>query len=304
MNRVRAITCVLVAGVMWGCVSLFVRRLTAVGLSTMDIAGVRLAVGAVGMLAIILIVDRNLLRIRLRDLWMFVGTGVISVMLFNVCYFTCMTISEASIAVVLLYTSPIFVMLMSAVFFKERVTVRKVAAIAMTFAGCVCVSGLLGGAVRLTPFALMAGIASGFFYATYSIFGRVALKRYKPLTVTFYTFVTGTIASLVLADYGGVATAVASEPSTILWIVGMGVLCTIVPYLLYTSGLEHLETGLAAVLATIEPLVGSLLGILAYGESIGPLKIAGMALILAAVVLVSLEPNDSARDPKMADNSA
>ena len=166
----------------------------------------------------------------------------------------------------------------------------------MTFAGCVLVSGLLGGAVQLTPFALIVGVAAGFFYATYSIFGRVALKRYKPLTITFYTFVTGAIASFVLADYGNVATVISSQPSDILWIIGLGVICTIAPYLLYTAGLGHLDPGLAAVFATIEPLVGGLLGILAYGESAGPLKLLGMALILAAVVLVSMAPSQETTD--------
>lgn len=286
----------LVAGALWGCISLFVRHLDAAGFTAMDIAFVRMVVAAVGMLLVIIVVDRGLLRIRLRDLWLFVGTGVVSVTLFNVFYFICMTASEASIAVVLLYTSPIFVMLMSALFFREKVTKRKIAAIAMTFAGCVLVSGMLGGVVKLTPFALATGIASGFFYATYSIFGRVALSRYSPLTVTFYTFVMGAIASFALADAGAVATTMLADPSLILWCIGLGVFCSIFPFLLYTSGLEHLDPGLAAVFATVEPLVGGLLGILAYGESVGPLKLAGMALILVAVVLVSLEPKGTTEE--------
>lgn len=291
MTRGKATACVLAAGALWGCISLFVRQLDAAGLSVMDIACVRMLVGALGMLAVVLVVDRSLLRIRLRDIWMFIGTGVISVTLFNVCYFTCMTISEASIAVVLLYTSPIFVMLMSALFFKERVTGRKVVAIALTFLGCVLVSGLLGGVVRLTPFALLVGIASGFFYATYSIFGRVALSRYEPLTITFYTFLMGAVASLVLCDVGAVASVTRTDPVLIAWYIGLGVICTILPYLLYTQGLKHLEPGRAAVLATVEPLVGSVLGIFAYGESAGPQKLLGIVLILTAVVLVSSGPS-------------
>ena len=292
MSRAKAIAYVLASGALWGCISLFVRQLNAAGLSAMDIAFVRLLTATVGMLVVILVLDRSLLRIRLRDLWMFVGTGVVAVTLFNLCYFTCMTASEASIAVVLLYTSPIFVMLMSALFFKERVTPRKVAAIAATFVGCVLVSGMLGGSVKLTPFALAVGIAAGFFYATYSIFGRVALNRYDPLTVTFYTFVMGAIAGFFLADIPHVAAVVAEQPVQIAWFVGLGIVCTIAPYILYTLGLKHLEPGLAAVFATVEPLVGSLLGILAYGESVGLQKLVGMACILAAVVMVSLEPKD------------
>ena len=296
MNKTKAIVCVVVAGALWGCISLFVRQLSAAGLSSMDIALVRMLVGAVGMLAVILVVDRDLLRIRLRDIWMFVGTGVVSIMLFNACYFTCMSMSEASIAVVLLYTSPIFVMLMSALFFKERVTGRKVAAIALTFLGCVLVSGLLGGAVRLELPVLAIGIASGFFYATYSIFGRVALRRYDPLTVTFYTFVMGAAAGLVLANPTAVVATALDDPPLIAWYVGLGVLCTIAPYLLYTYGLAQLDPGMAAVLVTVEPLVGSVLGIFAYGENAGPQKLLGIALILAAVVLVSLAPSSKRSD--------
>ena len=292
MSRSKATACVLVAGALWGCISLFVRQLDAAGLAAIDITGVRMVVGAVGMLVVLLVVDRSRLRIRLRDIWLFAGMGIVSITLFNICYFTCMTISEASVAVVLLYTSPIFVMLMSALFFKERVTPRKIAALAITFLGCALVAGVLGGAVRLTPFALAAGIASGFFYATYSIFGRVALARYDTLTITFYAFVFGAIACLLVGDPAATVHLAASDPSMVGWYLGLGVVCTIAPYLLYTAGLKHLETSKAAIFATVEPLVGALLGIFAYGESAGPLKVAGMACILAAVLLANSESDE------------
>lgn len=292
MNRTKATICVLAAGALWGCISLFVRHLTAAGLSAMDISCVRMIVGALGMFIVVLVTDRSLLRIRLRDIWLFVGTGIISVTLFNICYFICMNLSEASIAVVLLYTSPVFVMLMSALFFKEKITGRKVAALVLTFAGCVLVAGLLGGSVHLTPLALGVGIASGFFYATYSIFGRKALEKYDTLTITFYTFAAGAIVSPLIANPGNIAASAAADPTLVLWYLGLGVLCTIAPYLLYTAGLAYLEPSKAAIFATVEPLVGSLLGIFAYGESAGPQKILGMVLILGAVVLANSEKPD------------
>lgn len=299
MTRKKATICVLAAGVLWGCISLFIRPLSAAGIAAMDVAAIRLVISAVGMLAVILVVDRRLFRIRLRDLWMFAGTGIVSVTLFNLCYITCMNISENSIAVVLLYTSPIFVMLLAALFFKERVTGRKVAAVALTFAGCVLVAGLLGGGFRLTPFALLVGVASGFFYGTYSIFGRVALKRYDPLTVTFYTFVLGAAACLVLGDPPTAVGAIARDPSLVWSCLGLGIVSSLLPFLLYTVGLKALEAGKAAILATVEPMVGSLLGIFAYGESVGVQKVAGMLLILAAIVLVNTGKH---RDASSAEN--
>lgn len=292
MDTTKATLCVLAAGALWGCISLFVRALDAAGLSAMEISGVRMTLGALGMLLVVLVVDRSLLRIRLRDIWLFIGTGVVSVTLFNVCYFTCIELSEASIAVVLLYTSPIWVMLMSAVFFRERITGRKVVALCLTFTGCVLVAGILGGAVHLTPYALATGVASGFFYATYSIFGRVALERYDTLTITFYTFFFGMLASLALGDPVHTIAVAVADPPLIAWYVGLCIFCTIAPYLLYTTGLKHLETSRAAILATVEPLVGSLLGIFVYGESTGVLKLLGMAFILGAVVLVNTKGRD------------
>jgi drug/metabolite transporter (DMT)-like permease len=288
MNRGKATFCVIGAGVLWGCISLFVRALGAAGLSAMDICCVRMVVGVVCMLVVLLVVDRDALRIRLRDLWLFAGTGIASVTLFNWCYFTCIQLSEVSIAVVLLYTSPIFVMLMSALFFRERITAQKLVALAMTFAGCVLVAGVLGGTVRLAPVALAVGVASGFFYALYSIFSRVALRRYDPLTITFYTFLMGSIACVLMGNMGNVV-AVAASGGAAPWLyLGLGVLCTILPYLLYTMGLRGMETSRAAILVTVEPLVGALIGLFVFAESASPVKLAGMALIFAAIVLLNL----------------
>ena len=288
MNQWKATACVIGAGALWGCISLFVRHLNAAGLGSLEIACVRTAFSALCMLIVVIVVDHRLLRVRLRDLWLFVGTGIVSLTLFNVCYFTCINLSEASIAVVLLYTSPIFVMLMAAVLFKERVTGFKVAALVLTFIGCVLVAGVLGGAVRLTPVAMAAGMASGFFYALYSIFGRVALKRYDTLTITFYTFLFGAVACAVVGDVPKIVSVTAADPSLALWYLGLAVLVTVMPYLLYTAGLKYLETSRAAIMVTVEPLVGSLLGIFAYGESTGVQKIAGMLLILVAVVMANV----------------
>jgi drug/metabolite transporter, DME family len=182
----------------------------------------------------------------------------------------------------------VWVMLMSAVVFRERITPKKLAALVMTFAGCALVAGIVGGAVQLTPIALVVGVAGGVFYALYSIFGNVALKSYDTMTVTFWTFAIGAVASLFISDHAGTVAIAASQPSLWLVFLGIGVLCTIVPFLLYTLGLKHMEAGRAAILATAEPLVGSLLGIFAYGESASPVKIIGMLLILASVILLNV----------------
>lgn len=238
------------------------------------------------MVGYLLVKDRGLLKVRLRDLWIFAGTGIISLSLFNWCYFSVIQQSQASVAVVLLYTSPIFVMLMSAVFFRERITKRKVIALVIAFAGCVLVAGLLGGSYRLSLPVLLMGVGSGFFYATYSIFGRVALQRYDTLTVTAYTFLFATLGTLPFGDLPGAGKLLAADPGLILWCLGIAFFCTVLPYLFYTSGLRGLEAGKAAVLATAEPLVGTVIGVALFGEPFGPTKALGILCILASMVIL------------------
>lgn len=290
LEQKKATANVLLAGVLWGIISIFVRGLSAAGLSSLQITEVRMIVGALGMALVLLIRAPEKFKIHPKDLWMFFGTGVVSVVFFNVCYFTAMQRSEVSIAVVLLYTSPMFVMLMSVLFFREKITPLKLLALAMTMAGSVCVAGLVGGSYHLSWLVLLLGLGSGFFYATYSIFGQVALKKYDTMTVTFYTFLVAALCALPFSGIGAIVTTAAASPLNLGCCLGIGVFCTILPYLFYSSGLGHMEASRAAILATVEPLVGALLGMIAYRETVSGVKLLGIALIFGAVVVLNLKP--------------
>ena len=91
-----------------------------------------------------------------------------------------------SAAAILLYTSPIWVTLLSALLFYEKLTAAKLAALCMAFGGCVLVSGLGGGGLTLR--GLLLGLGAGLGYGLYSILGSIALRRYSAFTVTALTF--------------------------------------------------------------------------------------------------------------------
>lgn len=287
--RQRATLAVLAAGSLWGIISIFIRHLNTVGLTALQIGAMRNILAAAATFLWLFLMDRSLLRIELRDIWMFLGTGIVSMVFFNWCYFTVIEISQASVAVVLLYTSPIFIMLLSALLFRERITGRKVLALAMTFAGCVLVAGLLGGSYTLSPLVILLGLGSGLFYGLYTIFGSVALRKYDTRTVTAYTFLFATLGGVAICRPHEAVQVMAAQPVSILWCLGMALVSTMAPYLLYTYGLSHMSNGRAAILVTVEPLVGALLGILAYHEPANPAKLLGMALIFGAVVLLNLD---------------
>lgn len=276
------------AGILWGCISLFLKPITAAGLSSLQVMMMRGLLSAFFMFIFLLIKDRKLLKIELKDLWMFFGTGIISLTFFSICYFKTILEVGTSIAVVLLYTSPIFVLLMSVVLFKEKINLRKILALIMTFAGCILVAGIIGGGQnRLSAKGFLVGLGAGLGYALYSIFSRYALKKYNALTVTFYTFLFSGLSSLPFVHVEQIPECM--NVKVCIFIVGISLVCTVLPYIFYTLGLTGLETGKAAILVTVEPLVGTLVGFLIWKEEVSVLKIIGIVLIFVSVVLLGLE---------------
>ena len=168
---------IILAGVCWGFMGVPVRMLGAEGLESPDICFVRSFLTFLVMLVGLLCFNRTALKIRLKDIWCFVGTGALSVAFFNFCYFKTMTLTSLSVAAVFLYTAPAFVMLMSSFLFNEKLTGRKLVALLLAFFGCVFVSGAIGGAGTLSPAGICCGLGAGFGYALYSIFSRYAINR-------------------------------------------------------------------------------------------------------------------------------
>lgn len=290
MNNSRYKAYIIFAAILWGMISVFSTPLKNAGVSPATITFIR-SIGAVIVLwSIFGIKDRNLLKIDIKDIWMFAGTGIISFVLFNTCYFIALEQTTTAVSVVLLYTSPVFVILLSAILFGEKMTGIKFVALVITICGTICVSGVASGSLNGTPFGILCGLGSGFFYGLYSIFGRFALNKYNSVTVTLYTFLFAALASIFIADFsqldmvfkcGGLA----------LSALCLIIISTITPFLLYTKGLSKVETGVAAILAVIEPVVGVLVGLFLFNEQANFIKLMGIVLIIGATLILNIRSN-------------
>ena len=280
---------VLSAGTLWGLMGIFVRKLGTFGFSPLQIACLRILFGAALFLLITGCYRRELLKIRLRDVGLFLGMGLLSLLLFTVCYFTTINLASLSVAAILLYTSPIWVMLLSAVCFREKITGRKLLCAAMAFGGCVLVSGM-GSAASLSPMVIVTGLLSAVGYGLYSIFGTFALRKYQPLTVTTYAFLFGSLGAAVLCKPTEIITVIASAPNPgglVLLLAVTAFVTAVLPYLLYTVGLNHMRASAAAIMASIEPVVATTAGALVFGEALTLPAFIGIALVLAAIVVLN-----------------
>ena len=279
---------VLAAGTLWGSMGVFVRHFNAIGLGSMEIAWFRILFGLIAIGVYLTLFHRELLKIRPRDLWCFAGTGIGSLFLLNLTYYTAMRYTSLAVAGVLLYTAPIFVMLLSALLFRETVTKKKLLALVLAFLGCALVSGI-GTDSRVSTTGLLWGLGAGITYALYSIFGRFAIDRgYSSWTMTFWSFVLCFAVSCFFCDWSLLGT-VWTTPAEIGWAVAMGITTGFLAYVFYGLGLERMEGSRASILASVEPVVAALFSVLLFHEPMGIGGVAGMVLVLSAIVILSVK---------------
>ena len=283
---------VILAACFWGSMGIFVRKLGAYGFNSIQIVAIRVTLAALIFCMILFVKDPAGFKISVKDIPLFIGLGFGSILFFTVCYFSAIKIMSLSTAAILLYTSPIWIMLMSALFFHEKMNSRKILALALAFGGCVLVSGISGEGIPLK--GLLFGLGSGIGYGLYSILGTIALRRYSPYTVTAYTFLLAAVGSWLICEPKDMMAkfAMADDLTGLLLLCILTALVTaVIPFLAYTLGLQTLEASKAGILATIEPLVATVIGIVYFSEPLTVLSGIGILLILGAVIILNWKQN-------------
>ena len=279
---------IIIAGLFWGSMGIFVRHLNSLGFTSIQVACLRLVTAGIIFALILLIKEPKGFKIKAKDIPLFLALGLVSILFFTCCYFTSIRLMTMSTAAILLYTSPIWVMVLSVIFLKEKITSRKMIALVLAFAGCVLVSGFGG---KVTLIGVLAGLGSGLGYGLYSIFGTFALKKYQPLTVTCYTFLIAGFGSVFVsnpADMISKIQAAGSIPKLFGFVLLTAVVTAVIPFLLYTIGLNKTTASKAAVLATVEPAAATLFGFFVMKESVGPVAVCGILLVFTAITVLSV----------------
>lgn len=281
---------VVVAGVLWGIIGYFVRNLQQLGFDSMQIVAIRMAISAIIFALFALLFKRELFVIKLKDLWCFLGTGIISVAVFSFCYFKAIEYSSLSQASILLYTAPIFVMIFSCLLFKEKLTVKKLVSLVLAFTGCMFVTGVFTQGNTIDFVAVTFGLASGICYALYSIFSRFALnKGYSPLTITLYTFIFAGVAAVLVVDVKPVVAYMTNSFYEFGYCVLFAVTSCVLPYVTYTVGLKYIRPSTASIIASIEPVVATVMGAMVFSEAVEiPYGYIGIVLVLSSIVLINL----------------
>lgn len=288
MKKSASIAMISAAAVLWAMIGLYTDVFGKMGYTNMQIIFLRSAATVIFMGIFLFIKDKKLFTVKLKDMWIFIGMGFLSFCMFNFLYFSSIKLNNSlSMACILMYTAPIFVMLFSAVLFKEKITVKKITALVLTLLGCIFVSG---GNASMTPLGLAAGLATGLGYSLYSIFGTYAInKKYSTYTATFYAFLFSMIGSFFMCDAPGAVKMCIEKPNNIFLFLSFGIVNTALPYMLYTKGLEKIEASKAVIICCIEPVVATIFSVVIFKQHFGILSFLGMISIFAAIAMLNIK---------------
>ncbi len=279
---------VALAACLWSTLGLFFRILhDQFGLSAISVAFLRAAVATIVLLFFALATQRNALKFARREILFFALYGLCGVAAFYFFYIQAVIQTSVTTAVVLLYTAPTFVSLMAWHFWNEAMTARKSAAIVLAFIGCALIARAYDFAsLQLNTIGLLLGLGAGFTYALYTIFSKFALAKHSSLNALVYALLFG---SLFLAplQFGENLAVLIQQPLAWVFVLGMAIGPTLGALALYNAGLARVPASNASLVATLEPVIASILAFSVLGERLEIAQMAGGVMVVGAAVWIN-----------------
>lgn len=268
---------IIIAAVLWSLAGIFAKQIH--GMSAQSIIFYRV-VFALVIFFIFILISGNLRIIELKD-------KKIYLLLFGILqagtmltFFISLLKGSVSIAVLLLYTAPVYITILSPWLLKEKSTKKGIIALVLSILGILFIVD--PGNLDLAPIGILAGIASGIIYAFQIMISKYASSTYSGYAQAFWSF---PVAIIILLPAGTAPFNVVID--NLGYLILLAIFPTILAVSLYFNGLKKVNAHSASIVGLIEPLSAIILSVLILHEQISILEIIGGALILAGVSLVT-----------------
>jgi drug/metabolite transporter (DMT)-like permease len=272
---------IIIAAILWSLVGIVAKQIH--GMSAQAIIFYRVGFAFIIFLAALL-VSGNMGIIKLREKRSYLLLFGILQVATMVAYFISIMNASVSIAVLLLSTAPVYITIFSPWLLKEKIKKRGIIALILSVLGILLIVDPGKLDLSSSSFGILAGIASGIFYAFQVMTSKYAGTAYSGYAQAFWSFLA---AAIILAPFGIVPLDVVS--GNLLYLLFLSIFPTILAVSLYFNGLKKVKAQSASILGLIEPVSAVILAVLILGEQISTFEITGGALILAGAALVTID---------------
>lgn len=284
-NKQQGYILVIFAGILWSTIGLFATNLMEKGISTLQVAFIRLALGSILLFLYCIVKDKSLLKINKKIFIYCLFMGLICQAGFNIFYFTAVNKIGVSTAAILLYTSPIFLTILSKIIYKEIINKQKIISVIICFVGSVfAVTGGIFKSLNISSMGIILGILSAVIYASMSIISKKILEEAKSITVLLYSFFIGALVMLPISKPLEL-TIYLDDIIVLSYMIGLGIISAAGAYICYIEGISRgIDLSIAGILASGELIVSVILGWVVLNEQFTFAKLLGIVLMIISVI--------------------
>lgn len=288
---------IVMAGLFWSTIGLFTTNLANAGLSTEEISFLRLTGGCLILVIYALIKNPSLFKISKRGLFYSIIIGILCQGMLNYCYVNSIKSAGSAVAAVLLYTSPIFITIFSAIIYKENINKMKLLSLVICIvAAFLAVTGGSLDLQNISVTGIIFGIMSAIFYSLMPIISKNILDEVNNLTMMIYSFLTGALILITRVNFERVAVNI-TNVNVLINIVGFGLFTGALAYICYTTGVKRgVELSIAGVIASIELVFAQIIGWTVMNEEYNYIKIIGIILMIISSIIAFKSADKSSSD--------
>lgn len=277
---------IVVSAVSFGVMGVLVKLAQGEGVDDLSALAIRFAVAS-AVLAPLAALRRSPLpdRRTLGALFLFGSCGYVA---HSLCFFLSLRYASAGLVALLLYLYPVLVALGAALFFREKLGVKRGVALAVALAGMTLVFDLgPGNQLR----GIVLALSCAFIYGAYILACSRVARDVDPL-MTATVIIAG-----AAAIYVGIALVRGAPlpPSAKGWtlVAAIGIVSTAVAIATFFAAMKRIGATSASIGATLEPIVTVVLGAIVLDERLSAAQVAGGVLIVSAVAWLAFQPRSS-----------
>lgn len=284
-NSMKGMMLAILGASLWGVMGIFVRGLSASGYSSYDIAFLRCLLAGIGFFLFKAITQPRVLKINFKGLCICFLYGILAYAMGFVCYGIAVERIPVAVATVLMFMSPIWVAVLGVLVFKEKLGKQTVLVILICILGAAMVADVFGSAGgSMDIIGILAGIINGFGVALQIMIPRYFVKKYERDTMLVYGFLGAAVGLAFLTDFKTIGASLqgAGAASVIVNVLCLGLLCTMVANVSVVKATAYINTTTCSILSSLEVVVGAVVGILIFHESMSVLQVIGAVVVVCA----------------------
>jgi drug/metabolite transporter (DMT)-like permease len=266
------------------------------GLSSLELAQIRNTAAAILFFAFLVAVAPARLRVGRRELAFLVAFGIVGIALVQWLYFVAIDNLPVGVALLIEFTAPLFVALFARLVYKEHVRRRLWVSVALCLTGLALVVELWSG-VAFSTVGVTAAFGGALALTAYLLMAERERRHRDAASLSFYGFLFAALLWAVVQPLWNFPWDVLnddvslqgnlSEHSAPMWalVAFIVIVGTMITFSLLTGSLKHISATRASIVATLEPVVATVIAWAWLGESFGPTQLVGGAIVIAGILV-------------------